>query len=134
MENSFWLFCTLLIVLTLLASLGGGIRYRENFINEVFENINSNDYENEPEDEYTVTKDDIVEKLSFSTKEKFYDPIKESASELANFQSDNSVSTNLPTDNLLTQQESLELNEPMKFSSSNDDIIEGFDGDLYSPF
>ena len=132
MEKSFWLFCTLLIVLTLLASLGGGIRYRENFISEVFENINSNDYENETEDEYTVTKDDLIEKLSFSTKEQFYDPIKTSSEKLVSFQNVD-VSNN---NNLLTQQESLEINEPVKVSSSNDNIniIEGFDGDLYSPF
>jgi hypothetical protein len=38
-SNTFWTFSTLLIVLTLLSSLGGGLRYRENFMENLFETI-----------------------------------------------------------------------------------------------
>ena len=36
-QNQFWMFCVLLLIITLLSSFGGGIRYRENFLEEVFD-------------------------------------------------------------------------------------------------
>lgn len=36
-KQQFWMFCVLLLVITLLSSFGGGIRYRENFLEEVFD-------------------------------------------------------------------------------------------------
>jgi hypothetical protein len=36
----FWLFSTFLIVLTIISALGGGIRFRENFMDELFDTIN----------------------------------------------------------------------------------------------
>ena len=36
-SKQFWMFCTLLLVITLISSIGGGIRYRENFLEEVFD-------------------------------------------------------------------------------------------------
>ena len=35
MHQIFWLFCTFLVILTLISTFGGGIRYKENFIDEV---------------------------------------------------------------------------------------------------
>ena len=37
MKNSFWMFFILLLIITVTSSLGGGIRYRENFLEEVFD-------------------------------------------------------------------------------------------------
>tara|TARA_Y100000389_G_scaffold109924_1_gene107046 strand:- start:24143 stop:24586 length:444 start_codon:yes stop_codon:yes gene_type:complete len=37
MKNSFWMFFILLSIITVISSLGGGIRYRENFLEEVFD-------------------------------------------------------------------------------------------------
>lgn len=37
MKNSFWMFFILLLIITVISSLGGGIRYRENFLEEVFD-------------------------------------------------------------------------------------------------
>lgn len=37
MKAFFWMLVVMLTVLTLLSALGGGIRYRENFFEEVFE-------------------------------------------------------------------------------------------------
>ena len=37
MKNSFWMFFILLLIITIISSLGGGIRYRENFLEEVFD-------------------------------------------------------------------------------------------------
>ena len=36
-QKQFWMFCVLLLIITLLSSFGGGIRYRENFLEEVFD-------------------------------------------------------------------------------------------------
>lgn len=40
MHKLFWIFSTFLIVLTMLSALGGGIRFRENFMDELFDTIN----------------------------------------------------------------------------------------------
>ena len=39
MHRLFWVFCSFLIVLTLISAIGGGIRYRENFMDEVLDNM-----------------------------------------------------------------------------------------------
>lgn len=36
-QKQFWMFCVLLMIITLLSSVGGGIRFRENFLEEVFD-------------------------------------------------------------------------------------------------
>lgn len=43
MKSFFWMFVVMLTLLTLLSALGGGIRYRENFFEEVLDlqDINS---------------------------------------------------------------------------------------------
>ena len=38
-SNVFWMYCTLLFILTLISSFGGSIRYQENFLEEVFNMI-----------------------------------------------------------------------------------------------
>lgn len=42
MDRLFWTFCTFLVILTLISSFGGSIRYRENFFEELFDNDMSN--------------------------------------------------------------------------------------------
>lgn len=37
MKDAFWMFAIILMIITLISSIGGGIRYRENFIEEVFD-------------------------------------------------------------------------------------------------
>jgi hypothetical protein len=37
MKNFFWMFVILLMIITLASSFGGGIRYRENFLQEILE-------------------------------------------------------------------------------------------------
>ncbi|QOI90248.1 hypothetical protein QKU58_gp083 [Pyramimonas orientalis virus] len=37
LQKQFWMFCVLLMIITLLSSFGGGIRYRENFLEEVYD-------------------------------------------------------------------------------------------------
>ena len=44
MKNSFWMFFILLMIITILSSVGGGIRFRENFLDEVFDLNDQNDF------------------------------------------------------------------------------------------
>lgn len=39
MHIIFWIFCSFLIILTLISAIGGGIRYRENFMDEVLDDM-----------------------------------------------------------------------------------------------
>lgn len=38
MDRLFWTFCTFLVILTMISAFGGSIRFRENFLEELFEN------------------------------------------------------------------------------------------------
>ena len=40
MMHTFWMFAVMLMLITLISSLGGGIRYRENFVDEVLDTNN----------------------------------------------------------------------------------------------
>lgn len=42
MKNTFWMFAIMLMLITLISSMGGGIRYRENFVDEVLDINNDN--------------------------------------------------------------------------------------------
>ena len=37
MNDTFWMFAIMLMLITLISSIGGGIRYRENFLDEVLD-------------------------------------------------------------------------------------------------
>lgn len=37
MDRLFWTFCTFLVILTMISAFGGSIRFRENFLEELFE-------------------------------------------------------------------------------------------------
>ena len=39
MHRLFWIFCSFLIILTLISTIAGGIRYRENFMDKVLEDV-----------------------------------------------------------------------------------------------
>jgi hypothetical protein len=57
MKNFFWMFVILLMIITLSSSIGGGIRYRENFLQEILElNDLSNDALNDLQFDYNSFK------------------------------------------------------------------------------
>jgi hypothetical protein len=57
MKNFFWMFVILLMIITLSSSIGGGIRYRENFLQEILElNDISNDALNDLQFDYNSLK------------------------------------------------------------------------------
>ena len=39
MDRLFWTFCTFLVILTMISAFGGSIRYRENFLEELFDDV-----------------------------------------------------------------------------------------------
>jgi hypothetical protein len=132
MKNSFWMFFILLSIITVISSLGGGIRYRENFLEEVFD-VND-------------ALDSIVQDLSDFPKY-FYSPLlnKPIVSEeqvepkIAKpiiKQADMPSVLNMPPpppkktvafDESATQQ----VVQPVE-PNSNFDVLEGFSGDMYA--
>lgn len=76
MKNTFWMFAIMLMLITLISSMGGGIRYRENFIDEVLD-INNDNTVDAPQgyDYYPVhhpselpTEDDHAEEVAITRK------------------------------------------------------------------
>ena len=39
MDRLFWTFCTFLVILTMISAFWGSIRYRENFLEELFDDV-----------------------------------------------------------------------------------------------
>jgi len=124
MNEVFWLFCTFLIVLTLISSIGGGIRYRENFIDEVFDKVevNANAYDAD------VVSNSMLKKLTFDNmKLDSYDPVQETNAPLK-VVSDEQLST--------LQNVEDETSEPVAVPSPRmqTNVIEAFDGDMFASF
>ena len=61
MHRLFWIFCSFLIILTLISAIGGGIRYRENFMDEVLDNMYDSVKEVDPSVMRTLTMTNVVE-------------------------------------------------------------------------
>lgn len=61
MHRLFWIFCSFLIILTLISAIGGGIRYRENFMDEVLDNMYDNVKDVDPSVMRTLTMNNVVE-------------------------------------------------------------------------
>jgi hypothetical protein len=62
MKKTFWMFSILLMIITITSSVGGSIRYRENFLEEVFDvtDIDSYQYDNNLLDTFRKPKKNIV--------------------------------------------------------------------------
>ena len=61
MHRLFWIFCSFLIILTLISAIGGGIRYRENFMDEVLDNMYDSVKDVDPSVMRTLTMTNVVE-------------------------------------------------------------------------
>ena len=61
MHRLFWIFCSFLIILTLISAIGGGIRYRENFMDEVLDNMYDNVKDVDPSIMRTLSMTNVVE-------------------------------------------------------------------------
>lgn len=65
MHRLFWTFCSLLIVLTLISSIAGGVRFRENFMDEILDDMYENVGDVSPSIMRTLTTPtDVVEEES----------------------------------------------------------------------
>ena len=72
MKNTFWMFSVMLMLITLISSMGGGIRFRENFVQEVLDlNDNTSDppmgYDYYPI-QYPVKDSSITKSVTFNEK------------------------------------------------------------------
>jgi len=61
MHRLFWIFCSFLIILTLISTIAGGIRYRENFMDEVLDDMYENVKEIDSNILRTLTNTEVVE-------------------------------------------------------------------------
>ena len=67
MHRLFWTFCSLLIILTLISSIAGGIRFRENFMDEILDDMYEDVGEISPSIMHTLTTTtDVVEEETVS--------------------------------------------------------------------
>lgn len=63
-SKQFWMFCVMLLVITLISSIGGGIRYRENFLEEVFDLNDITAELSETNNYYTPVFEETVEEIA----------------------------------------------------------------------
>lgn len=61
MHRLFWIFCSFLIILTLISTIAGGIRYRENFMDEVLDDMYEDVKEIDSNILRTLTNTEVVE-------------------------------------------------------------------------
>jgi hypothetical protein len=106
-QKQFWMFCVLLLIITLLSSFGGGIRYRENFLEEVFD------------------LDDVTD---FITDTKNYFPV--------NFPTSVTEETATVPEKKIEEESRIQLEEPAPVlpSINQFDIIEAYTGEAFASF
>ena len=104
-QKQFWMFCVLLLIITLLSSFGGGIRYRENFLEEVF---------------------DLNDVTDFITDTKNYFPI--------NFPTSVTEETITVPEKKIEEETPIQLEEPAPVlpGVSQFDIIEAYTGEAFA--
>lgn len=127
MNALFWTFCTLLITLTLISAFGGGIRYRENFLEEVFDRERSTTNNTHA----ASVANDLLEKLTFDQMAPVMGGVVEDemAAPLSSVESEDAVEMPkavapvMPT--MPTQQSSLSPAPP---------LVEAFDGEVFARF
>ena len=61
MHRLFWIFCSFLIILTLISTIAGGILYRENFMDEVLDDMYEDVNEVDSNILRTLTNTQVVE-------------------------------------------------------------------------
>lgn len=126
MHRLFWTFCTFLIILTLLSAFGGGIRYRENFFEELFDTIGEISDSNDVDE----ISDDILKQTMVS---------EEVSGNITNNPS--SVVMNVPEEAEEVVVNNKTVSPVVSGVTQNDDplnygpaLIEAFDGEMYASF
>lgn len=124
MNALFWTFCTLLITLTLISAFGGGIRYRENFLEEVFDRDQSTTNNTNA----TVVANDLLEKLTFDQITPVMGGVVEDeiADHSSSVEPEDDIKIPEPVASTMPTQESPLL--PVA------NLVEAFDGESFAPF
>lgn len=110
MNTLFWTFTVLLAILTIISTIGGGLRYHENFVDEVLDDMYEDVDPIDPALLNTIKSMEVV-----SEEREYIDPISKSKMPTQPVQSVESVNTVMNTAQFET-------------------IIEPFDGNVYSTF
>ena len=124
MNALFWTFCTLLITLTLISAFGGGIRYRENFLEEVFDREQSTSNNTNA----ASVANDLLEKLTFDQMAPVMGGVVEDemAAPLSSVESEDAVEMPKAVAPVMpTQESSLSPAPP---------LVEAFDGEVFARF
>lgn len=147
MKNSFWMFFILLLIITVTSSLGGGIRYRENFLEEVFD-INDaldsvvDNLSDLPKYFFPETNQPITEEQEPVDAPKITNPIiKESdIPNVLNMQPPPPNKTVAPPNKTVAppkktvafDESATQVVNPVEPKGNFDTLIEGFSGDMYA--
>tara|TARA_Y100000389_G_C17451276_1_gene514984 strand:- start:791 stop:1168 length:378 start_codon:yes stop_codon:yes gene_type:complete len=121
-KNINMMFIGLLFVITLVSSIGGGIRYRENFLNEVFGD--------HTDDNLMVTnpfEPNIEKAIPHAVKPLFEDTVKP----IQEVTTEEVVEEEIVTSIIKSKPSST---KPTSIKSNVFSQISGFDGDMYASF
>ena len=141
MKNSFWMFFILLSIITVISSLGGGIRYRENFLEEVFD-VNDaldgivQDLSDLPKYFYSpllnkpiISEEQVEPVVKEQVQPKIAKPIIKQADmpSVLNMQPLPPPKKTVAFDESATQ-----VVQPVEPNNNTFDVLEGFSGDMYA--
>lgn len=136
MKNSFWMFFILLLIITVTSSLGGGIRYRENFLEEVFD-INDalesvvDDLSDFPKYFFPKTSKPITEE-QIKEPPKNTPTITKPIIKEENMPSVLNMPPPPPKKTVAFDESATQVVNPVEPKGNFDTLIEGFSGDMYA--
>ena len=139
MKNSFWMFFILLSIITVISSLGGGIRYRENFLEEVFDVNDALDsivqdlsdfpkYFSSPLLNKPIISEEQVEPV---VKEQVQPKIAKPIIKQADMPSVLNMPPPPPKKTVAFDESATQVVQPVE-PNNNFDVLEGFSGDMYA--
>lgn len=126
MDRLFWTFCTFLVILTMISAFGGSIRFRENFLEELFEN----DGEVSLNEDAASISNDILSQTLVSQEESEENIV---PAPIASPTPDTkpTITTPPPPPPTVKPSRTNFLNND---ANSYGPVIEAFDGDMYASF
>lgn len=139
MKNSFWMFFILLSIITVISSLGGGIRYRENFLEEVFD-VNDaldsivQDLSDFPKYFYSPLLNKPIiseEQVEPVVKEQVQPKIAKPIIKQADMPSVLNMPPPPPKKTVAFDESATQVVQPVE-PNNNFDVLEGFSGDMYA--
>lgn len=117
MQTLFWTFSSFMIVLTILSAIGGGIRYRENFMDEILDDMYDEVVDVSPNVERAITNSHLM------------NTILEEEEEHVKGKSDDRI----PPHQAVTPKGNIPTGVKTELSL-NAKVIEAFNGNVYATF